>query len=181
MKKALFLDRDGVINKEINYLHKSDDFVFIDGVFETCKDFQKAGYLIIIITNQAGIGRGYYTRKDFEILNEWMLNQFNKMGICISDVYYCPHHPENGIGEFKMDCPNRKPNPGMIFQAKEKFNIDLKKSILVGDKESDILCGKNAGVGKSYLVKTGHPFDAELTEADGVFDSILDIKSLLKK
>ena len=94
MKKALFLDRDGVINKEKNYLYKIEDFEFIDGVFDTCRYFQDLGYLIIVITNQAGIARGKYTEKDFEILTTWMLKEFEKENITISKVYYCPHHPD---------------------------------------------------------------------------------------
>lgn len=149
--KALFLDRDGVVNKEKNYLYKIEDFEFIDGVFETCRYFQDRGYLIIIITNQAGVARGKYTEEDFEILTKWMLKEFNNENIKISKVYHCPHHPD-----FSGECECRKPKPKMILDAKEEFNLDLYESILVGDKNSDIEVGINAKVGTCYLITTGH-------------------------
>ncbi len=151
MKKALFLDRDGVINKEKNYLYKIEDFEFIDGVFEACRYFQNQGYLIIVITNQAGIARGKYTEKDYELLTEWMIKEFEKEGVYISKVYHCPHHPE-----FTGECKCRKPKPSMLLDAQRDFDIDLSQSILVGDKNSDIEAGINAGVGNNYLISTGH-------------------------
>jgi len=141
MKKALFLDRDGVVNKEKNYLYKVEDFEFIDGVFETCRHFQDKGYLIIIITNQAGIARGKYTEQDFNVLTKWMEDEFKKEGLEISKTYYCPHHPD-----FSGECECRKPQPGMLLQAKKDFSIDMKNSILVGDKNSDIEAGINAHI-----------------------------------
>jgi D-glycero-D-manno-heptose 1,7-bisphosphate phosphatase len=154
MNKVLFLDRDGVVNKEKNYLYKIEDFEFIDGVFETCRYFQDLGYLIVVITNQAGIARGKYTEKDFNILTEWMTKEFARNGINISKVYHCPHHPD-----YSGECECRKPNPGMILQAQKDFDIDFSKSILVGDKNSDIEAGVNAGVGQNYLITTGHKID----------------------
>jgi D-glycero-D-manno-heptose 1,7-bisphosphate phosphatase len=151
MKKALFLDRDGVINKEKNYLYKIEDFEFIDGVFETCKYFQDKGYLIIVITNQAGIARGKYSETDFNKLTKWMIKEFEKQNIEISKVYYCPHHPD-----FTGECECRKPKPKMILNAQQEFDIDLENSILVGDKNSDIEAGINAGIKNLFLVKTGH-------------------------
>ncbi len=151
MNKALFLDRDGVINKEKNYLYKIDDFEFIDGVFETCRYFQEKGYLIIIITNQAGIARGKYKEEDYSILTKWMIEEFEKENILISKVYHCPHHPD-----FSGECKCRKPNPGMLLDAQKDFDINLKESILVGDKNSDIEAGIKGGVGMNYLVETGH-------------------------
>jgi len=154
MNKALFLDRDGVINKEKDYLYKIEDFEFIDGVFKTCRYFQNKGYLIIIITNQAGIARGKYTEKDYQVLTNWMLKEFGKEGIKISKVYHCPHHPD-----FTGECECRKPKPGMILKAQKEFNIDLENSILVGDKNSDIETGINAGIHQNYLITTGHKID----------------------
>ncbi|MBD3842389.1 MAG: D-glycero-beta-D-manno-heptose 1,7-bisphosphate 7-phosphatase [Campylobacterales bacterium] len=157
MNKALFLDRDGVINKEKNYLYKKEDFEFIDGVFETCKYFQDRGYLIIIITNQAGIARGKYTEEDFEILTKWMIKEFNNKNIKISKVYHCPHHPD-----FSGECECRKPKSKMILDAQKEFDIDLENSILVGDKNSDIEAGINAGIHQNYLITTGYKIDKNI-------------------
>jgi D-glycero-D-manno-heptose 1,7-bisphosphate phosphatase len=159
MNRAIFLDRDGTLNVEKDYLYKIEDFEFIDGVFETCKYFQDNGYLIIIITNQAGIARGKYTEKDFEILTKWMIKEFEKNNIKISKVYHCPHHPD-----FSGECECRKPNPGMLLQAKKDFDIDLSQSILVGDKNSDIEAGINAGIKMNYLVETGHEIEENIFE-----------------
>jgi D-glycero-D-manno-heptose 1,7-bisphosphate phosphatase len=150
--KALFLDRDGVINVDKNYVYRVEDFEFIDGIFDVLRFFQERGYLLIIITNQAGIGRGYYTEEDFHRLNTWMLGVFKDKGIIINKVYYCPYHKEHGIGQYKRDSYDRKPNPGMILKAVKDFNIDLSKSILIGDKESDIEAGINAGIPKNILI-----------------------------
>ena len=147
--KCLFLDRDGVINKEINYLYKIEDFIFVDGIFDLCSKYQKEHFKIIIITNQAGIARGYYTESDLKKLNQWLINQFKKKGIIISDIYYCPHHPD-----FSGNCKCRKPNPGLILNAAERHNIDLKNSVMIGDKKTDILAGKKAGIVKNILIKT---------------------------
>lgn len=151
MNKALFLDRDGVINVEKNYVYKIEDFEFIDGIFKLAKKYQDEGYLIIVITNQAGIGRGYYTEEDFCRLTDWMAKEFENNGVHIAKVYYCPHHPKYGIGDYRKDCICRKPKPGMIFKAQEEFNIDLGQSVLIGDKESDIEAGRRAGVGSNIL------------------------------
>jgi D-glycero-D-manno-heptose 1,7-bisphosphate phosphatase len=115
-QKVVFLDRDGVINKEVGYLHKSEDFEFIDGVFTACKNFQAQGYKLIIVTNQSGIARGYYQKEDFHILTQWMLVQFGNQGIDILDVFFCPHGPESS-------CTCRKPQPGMLLEARNKFKI----------------------------------------------------------
>lgn len=146
MNKALFLDRDGVINKEVNYLYKIEDFIFIDGIFELCKYYQDLGYMIFVITNQSGIARGYYNEADFNELTGWMIDEFLKEGINITKVYHCPHHPD--ISGY---CECRKPKDGMIKKAENEFDIDLKNSVLVGDKESDITAAINAGIQESYI------------------------------
>lgn len=167
MNKALFLDRDGVINKEKNYLYKIEDFEFIDGVFEACRKFQKEGYLIVIITNQAGIAREKYSEEEYQYLTTWMIKRFNEENIKITAVYHCPHHPN-----FSGECDCRKPKPGMLMSAQRDLDIDMQNSILVGDKESDIEAGINAGVGKNILVRSGHKIDERSTMADEVFESI---------
>jgi D-glycero-D-manno-heptose 1,7-bisphosphate phosphatase len=153
-RKALFLDRDGVINREKNYVFRIEDFEFIDGIFDFCEYFQRKGYLIFVITNQAGIARGFYTADDYSTLTDWMVAQFEKRNIYISKVYHCPHHPE-----ITGPCDCRKPNPGMILQAAGEFNLELKDSILVGDYEHDLKAGENAGIVKNYLFHDKDDFE----------------------
>ncbi len=157
--RALFLDRDGVINIDHAYVFKPDNFEFIDGIFELCRKAKDLGYLIFVITNQAGIGRGYYTELDFLKLTEWMVGEFKKHGVDIDKVYFCPSHPEHGIGKYKTDSPNRKPNPGMIVQATKEFDIDLARSVLIGDKVSDIQAGVAAGIAVNVLLNS-NPIDS---------------------
>ena len=154
MKKALFLDRDGVINKEKDYLYKIEDFEFIDDVFEVCRYFQKKGYLIIVITNQSGIARGRYSENDFVILTDWMIKEFEKAGVNIARVYNCPHYPD-----ISGECECRKPGIKMIQDAQNDFHLDLSESILVGDKNSDVQAGIKAGIGNNFLILTGHRID----------------------
>lgn len=155
--RALFLDRDGVINVDHAYVNKKEDFEFIDGIFDLCRAAKMAGYLIVVVTNQAGIGRGYYTEQDFHILTEWMCKVFQENGASLDKVYFCPSHPEFGVGEYKVDSMYRKPNPGMLLQAAREFDIDMNQSLLVGDKVSDIEAGLRAGVGRNFLYQTGMP------------------------
>jgi len=168
MKKALFLDRDGVINKEINYLHKIDEFEFIDGIFELCKYYQGLGYLIFVVTNQSGIARGYYDENDFEILTDWMNQQFVNNNIKIQKVYHCPHH-ENISGI----CECRKPSAGMLLTAQIKYDLDLTNSIMIGDKERDIEAGLNAGLHETYLFdETGNVTSSKATK---IVNKLIDI------
>ena len=146
LRKALFLDRDGVINVEKDYLYKIDDVEFIDGIFELCRYYQMLGYCIIVVTNQSGIARGFYNEKDFSKLSEWMVNKFLDEHIIIQNIYHCPHHPD-----ISGECTCRKPNSGMLIDAKRDFDIDLDNSIIIGDKERDIEAGLNAGLSQTYL------------------------------
>ena len=164
-KNIIFLDRDGVINKEINYLHKIEDFEFIDGIFDACLHFQDLGYQIIIITNQSGIFRGYYSEIDYQLMTEWMLNQFENKGIKILDTFYCPHGPNS-------TCECRKPKPGMLLEATIKHNIDLENSWMIGDKELDIEAAEAAGIHNTILVRSGHKIDELISKATFFLDSI---------
>jgi len=159
MNRALFLDRDGVINVNHGYVHKPCDFEFIDGIFDVCSAAQNLGYLLVVVTNQAGIGRGYYTKQDFLTLTDWMSRQFLAQGIVIKKVYFCPYHPEYGLGEFKRESEFRKPAPGMILQACQELDIDPSISILVGDKPSDIAAGRSAGLTNNILFDSDNVFN----------------------
>jgi D-glycero-D-manno-heptose 1,7-bisphosphate phosphatase len=150
-KRALFLDRDGVINKEINYLYKIEDFEFIDGIFDLCRTAVEHNYRVIVVTNQSGIARDYYSEADLEKLTKWMMREFAEHGIEISRVYACPHLPDADLEPYRCDCPARKPNPGMLLQAKEDFDLDLSKCIFIGDKKIDMEAGMRAGIGSLIL------------------------------
>tara|TARA_B100000795_G_scaffold264445_1_gene244942 strand:- start:942 stop:1469 length:528 start_codon:yes stop_codon:yes gene_type:complete len=163
--KTIFLDRDGVINKEKNYLYKIKEFEFIDGVFRACKFFKELDYKIIVITNQSGISRNYYTENDFKSLNSWMITQFKKNDIDILDVFHCPHGP-------KSNCTCRKPKPGMLLKAQIKYNIDMKNSWMIGDHEIDIIAANNAGISNTVLVRSGHLIDESTSNARYILDSI---------
>lgn len=153
-KKCLFLDRDGVINVDTGYVYRVEDFKFIDGIFDVCRDAIGKGYVICIVTNQAGIGRGYYTQKDFKTLTDWMCGRFISENILISKVYFSPYHPVYGLGKYKKDDESRKPNPGMIFQAANDLGLDLGRCVLIGDKVSDVQAGFSAGVRTNVLFGT---------------------------
>lgn len=154
-RKVVFLDRDGTINIEKEYLYKWEEFQFEKSVLTGLRKLQKLGYEFIIVTNQAGIARGYYTEEDLLKLHKLMKTYLKNEGINILDCYYCPHHPTNGIGEYKKECSCRKPNSGMLEKGIKDYNVDVENSFMVGDKGSDILAGINAGL-TSILVKTGY-------------------------
>lgn len=154
--KALFLDRDGVINIEGCYVHTRDTFQFQDGIFDLCRAAQALEYLLVVATNQAGIARGYYTEGEYLELTDWMLANFLEQQIQIARVYHCPYHPIHGLGEYRRDSFDRKPNPGMLLRAKEEFDLDLASCVLIGDKLSDIAAGQAAGVGTTILLDSSH-------------------------
>ncbi len=146
MNKALFLDRDGTINIDYGYVGSVDKFVFIDGVFDFCTAAQMRGYQIIVITNQSGIARGYYTDADYRIVTKYMCDEFARHGIKITGVLHCP----------ELSGPNRKPNPGLFFQAQKMYNIDMAASVSVGDKERDIQAARAAGVARNFLFQNNY-------------------------
>jgi D-glycero-D-manno-heptose 1,7-bisphosphate phosphatase len=174
-KKALFLDRDGVINVDHGYVYRQDDFDFIDGIFTLSKEASIRGYEIIVVTNQAGIGKGYYSEKNFEDLTTWMLNIFFKNGAPIKEVYFCPNHPD-GIGKYKKMDNRRKPGPGMLNEAKINFDLNMEESILVGNNISDINAGLSAGVGTNILFSQGSKYD---TLQHNVVSNLTDVINFL--
>ena len=154
---ALLLDRDGVINVNHGYVHHPENFELIDGIFEVARAAHANGYKLLVITNQAGIARGYYSEKQFHQLTAWMCNEFLNEGAPIEKVYFSPFHPTEGLGKYKKDDVSRKPRPGMILQAQREMNLDLGNSILIGDKASDIQAGIAAGVRTNLLFSKDPP------------------------
>jgi D-glycero-D-manno-heptose 1,7-bisphosphate phosphatase len=171
--KTIFLDRDGVINHEVNYLYKISDFKFIDGIFEACISFGKLGYKIIIVSNQSGIARGYYSEDDYQNLTKWLMHQFKEKKINILDSMHCPHSPND-------NCICRKPMPGMFFAAKKTYNIDMKKSWMIGDKETDIQAAIASGIGNTILVSSGHIIDKQSSSANFFLKSIKESIQIIK-
>lgn len=148
MQKALFLDRDGVVNVDKNYVHKIEDFEPIEKNLELIKEIlDKDNYLVFIITNQAGIARGYYTEEEFLEFEQFVEQFLLKKGITVTKTYYCPHHPtEAKIKKYSKNCECRKPMPGMILEAAKEFALDLTKSIFIGDSQTDEQAAKKAGI-----------------------------------
>ncbi|MDP3465050.1 MAG: D-glycero-beta-D-manno-heptose 1,7-bisphosphate 7-phosphatase [Sulfuricurvum sp.] len=166
MNKALFLDRDGVVNIEKNYLHKIEEFELVEGIVEVCRAYQESGYLIIIVTNQSGISRGYYSEEDFAILSEWMVEHFKTLGITITHIYHCPHHESiDGV------CECRKPESGMFLSAQREHNLDMASSVMIGDNERDIEAALRAEVGMNILLST----DAIHSRANRIIHSLQEI------
>lgn len=150
-KPALFLDRDGVINVDYGYVYQIEKFHFIPGIFNLVKKANLNGFLVIIITNQAGIGRGYYSEQEYKHLMDWVQSQFASRGAKIDGIYHCPFHPVHGVGDYLRDSNMRKPKPGMLLAAAADHGIDLPKSIMVGDKLSDLEAAYAAGVTYRFL------------------------------
>ncbi|EHN70912.1 D-glycero-beta-D-manno-heptose 1,7-bisphosphate 7-phosphatase [Aliivibrio fischeri] len=179
-KPAVFIDRDGVINVDRGYVHKRDDFEYIDGVFEATKKLKEMGYLLVLVTNQSGIARGMFTEDQFEILTEWMDWNFADNGVDFDGIYYCPHHPEATVEKYKEACDCRKPNPGMLVSAQRFLDIDMENSIMIGDKKEDMMAAQAAGVGTRILVRTGKPVTEEGEAlATAVLDSVADVPKFL--
>jgi len=172
MRKIIFLDRDGVINHEVGYLHKISDFRFIDEDFSSFIYLKKMGFSFIVVTNQSGIARGIYNEDNYHHLNNWMINEFKRKGIDILDTFFCPHGPDD-------DCSCRKPKPGMLTSAMKKYPIDRDNSWMIGDKEDDITAARESGIYKTILVRSGHNIDEKITRANFVINSIKDITKII--
>lgn len=159
--RALLLDRDGVINVNHGYVHRSENFQFVEGIFELARAAYAQKYKLVVITNQAGIARGYYSEQQFHDLSAWMCDQFVSQGARLERIYFSPYHPTEGLGAYKRDDISRKPRPGMILQAQHDLNLDLQNSILIGDKASDIQAGITAGVGCNILLADVAPLELQ--------------------
>jgi D-glycero-D-manno-heptose 1,7-bisphosphate phosphatase len=149
-KKALFLDRDGVINEDTHYPHKPEQIVFKPGIFDFCRAAAARGYILVVVTNQAGVAKGRFTEQDVTALHAWMKREFAERGIDIAGFYYCPYHNDAVVPEYRRDSDCRKPRPGMFLAAARELGIDLGRSVMVGDKPSDRI---ELPEMKSYIVK----------------------------
>lgn len=168
--RALFLDRDGVVNVEVGYLHRAEDVCFVEGIFSLCRTAMRLGYRLIVVTNQAGIARGYYTEEDFERLMEWMQGALRVEGVELDAVYFCPFHPEHGIGQYKREHEDRKPGTGMLLRGAAELGVSLAESVMVGDRCSDMAAANAAGLRQAFLMSG--------TEEAGCSGAYLTVESL---
>ena len=151
MTRALFLDRDGVINQDLGYVHRPDQVRFIDGIFPLVRAARDAGFLSIVVTNQSGIGRGLFTEDQFKSLTHWMEKRFQEQGVALDRVYHCPDHPTAGQGIYRRESAWRKPAPGMLLQAASDFGLNLGASAMIGDQARDMAAARAAGLGLALL------------------------------
>jgi D-glycero-D-manno-heptose 1,7-bisphosphate phosphatase len=174
LKRAVFLDRDGTINAEKEYLHRTEDFEFIPGAPQAIKLLNDAGFCIVVVTNQSGVARGYYDEAAVERLHRHMDAELARFGARVDAYYFCPHHPDHGSGEYTRACACRKPLPGMLVQAAADLAVDLTESWIIGDKLADVEAGLRAGC-RPLLVRTGYGADEEarLPREVPVHDDIL--------
>lgn len=168
--RAVFLDRDGVINHEVGYLHRFEDVRWVDGIFSLCQRAKELDYRVVVVTNQAGIGRGLYTAADFEALMAWMQAEFRSRGAALDGIYHCPFHPEHGVGEWRREHEDRKPSPGMLWRAARDLHLDLSSSVLVGDRCSDVAAANAAGLKRAFLLRgtEGGGCSSEYTAVDSL-------------
>ncbi len=151
-ERALFLDRDGVVNEEVGYLHRVEEVRFVDGIFSLCRTAARLGYRLIVVTNQAGIARGFYSEVDFEVLMEFMRRALRAEGVKLDAVYFCPFHPEHGVGAYRREHEDRKPGTGMLRRGATEFGVELSESVMVGDRCSDVAAANTAGLRQAFLV-----------------------------
>ena len=173
-RRAAFIDRDGVINEDLGHVHRIQDFHFLPDVADGLLTLQRAGYALIVVTNQAGIAKGMYREADFEIVTGHMRQALAVAGVGITAVYFCPHHPQGSVPSLSIVCGCRKPAPGMLLKAASDHGLDLPASVLIGDKASDVDAGRAAGVGRNVLVRSGHVLSPDsVGRADRVCDDLV--------
>jgi len=182
LRPAAFIDRDGVINRERHYVHRIEDFEVLHGVTEGLGLLREQGYALVVVTNQAGIARGLYSEQDFQELTAHMHRVLNDAGASVDAVYHCPHHSTAGKGELARACSCRKPEPGMLLQAASDLQLDLRRSVLIGDKGSDIEAGRRAGLASCVLVRSGHAVTEEdVRGSDACVDGLLEAAQWLAR
>lgn len=172
MRRAVFLDRDGTLNVEKDYLYRVEDFEFVPGAPEAVRQLNRAGLLVVVVTNQSGVARGYYTEEDVHILHGHIAQELERSGARVDAWLYCPHHP-SGRGSYGLPCTCRKPLPGMLLEAARRMDIDLEASIMIGDKRADVEAARAAGC-RPILVRSGYGAveEAELPPGVAVFDDL---------
>lgn len=184
VSKAAFLDRDGVINVDKGYVYRWEDFEFVAGAIEGLRLLLRQGYRLVIVTNQSGVARGYYSIADVEKLSASVIAHLRQQGVEIAGVYFCPHHPAGVVADFARECECRKPMPGMITRASQELGLDLSSSVLIGDKSSDIEAAHKAGVGRAFLIEHEGDSSGERPLADGVarrFPDLLECANFLAR
>jgi D-glycero-D-manno-heptose 1,7-bisphosphate phosphatase len=176
--RALFLDRDGVVNEEVGYLHRPEDVRWVAGIVPLCQTAQSLGYKLVVVTNQSGIARGLYSEEQFQSLMSWMRAELAQHGISLDAVYHCPYHPEHGVGEYMREHEDRKPSPGMLLRAARDLGLDLKQSVLVGDRCSDLAAAHAAGLRLAFLMCGTEP--AACVEPHAFISSLSEVEDWLR-
>ena len=172
-EQAVFLDRDGVINVDRGYTHRVEDFEFVPGSAEAMHALQAAGWRLVVVTNQSGIARGLYSSDDYERFTRHLTSQLKTRGVQLDAVLHCPHLPDAAVAAYRRACDCRKPAPGMLLRAARELQLDLRASVIVGDRLSDVQAGRAAGVGRCVLVRSGQAIDDDAVAlADAVFDDL---------
>jgi D-glycero-D-manno-heptose 1,7-bisphosphate phosphatase len=173
--RALFLDRDGVLNEEVGYLYRPEDVRWVKGAFNLCRTAMELGYKLIVVTNQSGIARGMYSEADFHSLMEWMRAELEHVQVRVDGVYFCPYHPEHGVGEYRREHEDRKPGAGMLLRAAREHGLDLTQSVMVGDRCSDVAAANAAGLRKAFLLRGVAPSEDETVPCPGEYMAIASL------
>jgi D-glycero-D-manno-heptose 1,7-bisphosphate phosphatase len=173
LQRAVFLDRDGVINVDRGFVHKVEDFRFVPGSAEAMRRLQAAGWRLVVVTNQSGLARGMYSRADYDRFTTHLQEQLVLNGVHLDALLHCPHLPDAAVAAYRMQCDCRKPGPGMLLRAARELSLDLAGSAIVGDRLSDVLAGRAAGVGHCALVRSGQTLEPrDALQADAVYDDL---------
>jgi D-glycero-D-manno-heptose 1,7-bisphosphate phosphatase len=178
--RALFLDRDGVVNHEVGFLYRSEDVRWVEGIVPLCRTAAALGCKLVIVTNQSGIARRLYTEQAFHDLMDWMRAALGRDGVAIDAVYYCPYHPEHGVGEYRREHEDRKPGPGMLLRAARDLALDLSQSLLVGDRCTDIAAANAAALRQAFLLRGTE----EENSCGGAFlavDSLAEVEAWMRR
>jgi len=179
---AIFLDRDGTINIDYGYVYKINDFQFIEGVIDACRELKAMGFALVLSTNQSGIARKKFTELQFITLTKWMNWSLADSGVNLDGIYFCPHHPESDADKYRQLCNCRKPLPGMLLQAKNELHINMSASYMVGDTIEDMQAAQAAHVASKVLLRSGKEITTDaVAAADWVLDSLANLPAMIQK